>query len=129
MGGAFGAKISRSNQIAAACAVAANKFGHPIRVILDLRTNMEMIGKRQPYNAKYQATVSSDGILKTLKTKITCDAGYSPNEISCDDAAVFVQNCYNADQWDVTPNHVLTNTAANTFTRAPGTTQVKKIFH
>jgi xanthine dehydrogenase molybdopterin-binding subunit B len=54
LGGAYGAKISRPNQIAAACAVAANKLNRPVRLVMDLASNMRMVGKRLPYLAKYK---------------------------------------------------------------------------
>ncbi len=52
MGGAYGGKISRPNQVAAAAAVAADKLDRPVRVVMDFRSNMEMMGKRLPYLAK-----------------------------------------------------------------------------
>jgi xanthine dehydrogenase molybdopterin-binding subunit B len=42
VGGAFGGKINRATPIAAATAVAADKFGHPVRTVLDLHTNMQV---------------------------------------------------------------------------------------
>jgi xanthine dehydrogenase molybdopterin-binding subunit B len=44
VGGGYGAKIVKPNQIAAAAAVAAIKFNLPVKVVMDLNTNMEMIG-------------------------------------------------------------------------------------
>ncbi len=52
LGGAYGGKISRPNQVAAAAAIAADKLDRPVRLIMDLRSNMEMMGKRLPYLAK-----------------------------------------------------------------------------
>jgi len=56
LGGAYGAKISKASHVAAACAVAAEVTGKPVRVVLDLETNMKMIGKRLPYLAKYEVS-------------------------------------------------------------------------
>jgi xanthine dehydrogenase molybdopterin-binding subunit B len=42
VGGAFGGKINRATPIAAATAVAADKFGRPVRTVLDLHTNMQV---------------------------------------------------------------------------------------
>jgi len=54
LGGGYGGKISRSHQIAAAAAVAAWRLHRPVRVALDLKTGLEMVGKRLPYLAKYR---------------------------------------------------------------------------
>ena len=53
LGGAYGAKILLPSGIAGACAVAAKKVRKPVRLILDLQTNMEMFGKRNPYLFRY----------------------------------------------------------------------------
>ena len=39
-------------QLAAACALASKKFNRPVKLQLDLKTNMEMIGKRLPFLAR-----------------------------------------------------------------------------
>lgn len=44
LGGGYGGKILKPNQIAAAAAVAALKYNQPVKVVVDLNTNMEMIG-------------------------------------------------------------------------------------
>lgn len=54
LGGAYGAKISKANQIACAAAVGAHVARKPVRVVLDLESNMKMIGKRLPYLTKYE---------------------------------------------------------------------------
>ena len=57
LGGAYGRKISNPHLIACACAVAAAKMNLPVRVVLDLDTNLKMLGKRLPYLAKYTVSV------------------------------------------------------------------------
>jgi xanthine dehydrogenase/oxidase len=42
--GGYGGKIIKPNQIAAAAAVAALKYNRPVKVVMDLNTNLEMIG-------------------------------------------------------------------------------------
>jgi xanthine dehydrogenase/oxidase len=53
VGGAYGGKVYKPSYIAAASAVAANKLKKPIRLVLDLQTNMEYMGKRCPYYFEY----------------------------------------------------------------------------
>ena len=57
MGGGYGGKISLPNRVAAATAVAANKLGKPVRLVLDIETNMRMMGKRLPYLCQYKVSL------------------------------------------------------------------------
>jgi xanthine dehydrogenase molybdopterin-binding subunit B len=54
LGGGYGGKSTPSQLLAAAAAIAANKVHRPVRVVLDMRTNMEMFGKRLPYLGTYK---------------------------------------------------------------------------
>ena len=123
LGGAFGAKISQANIPATACAVAANKLNLPVRLRMDLRTNMEMLGKRLPYLVRYKASVDQAGKMTGVKMKIYCDSGYSYNESTADTAASFARNVYISKAWRISPIAVLTDKASNTYVRAPGSTQ------
>lgn len=58
MGGAYGGKISNPHLVACATALAARKMNLPVRVVLDLETNLKMRGKRLPYLAKYSVRYS-----------------------------------------------------------------------
>ena len=75
VGGAYGAKVNRAHWIAAGCGLAANAtrrsdsyylsllpalrvHPRPVRIHMDIDSNMKMIGKRIPYYATY--TVSKD---------------------------------------------------------------------
>ncbi len=49
LGGAYGGKITRSNIPATAAALAAKILNKPVRVSIDLNTDMSMIGKRFPW--------------------------------------------------------------------------------
>ena len=54
VGGGFGGKIIRATFVASGCAVAAYVTKKPVRVVMDLETNMRMLGKRFPYLMKYE---------------------------------------------------------------------------
>ena len=94
LGGGFGGKISQPNNVAAACAVAAAKLRRPVRMVMDLKTNMEMLGKRLPYLVKYKAVVDEDNRLTGVDMKLYCDSGYSFSESTADGAAVYAKNVY-----------------------------------
>ena len=51
-------------QMAAAAALGAFKLNRPVRLVLDMKTNMELIGKRYPYLIKYNV---SDLIMNRLQ--------------------------------------------------------------
>jgi len=123
LGGGFGGKFKNSGSMACAAAVAANKMNRPVRIILDLKSNMRMYGKRLPYFAKYNVGVTNKGLLQNLSIKMYCDTGFTHNEQTVADAAKFLQNGYACPSWDVEGFAVKTDTPSNTYTRAPGTTQ------
>lgn len=57
IGGAFGGKAIPPGLIGAAAAVAAQNLQKPVRITLDLETNMSMIGKRFPYIMRYEVNI------------------------------------------------------------------------
>jgi len=58
MGGGFGGKIIRATFAACGAAVAANLLKKPVRIAMDMETNMRMMGKRLPYLMKYEVIKS-----------------------------------------------------------------------
>ncbi|CAG0914560.1 unnamed protein product [Notodromas monacha] len=122
-GGAYGGKITRPNQISAATALAAYKLRKPVRMALDMETNLAIIGKRTAYIVKYQAGFEDDGKLRAVKAKIYGDVGHSVNESPITFGLSMAQNCYFSPKWNYMPVAVLTNTPSNTWTRSPGTTE------
>lgn len=61
IGGGFGGKITKPPLLGVACAVAAHTVRRPVRLVLDMETNMRLIGKRYPYYIMYE--VSRTGIV------------------------------------------------------------------
>ncbi|CAG7723046.1 unnamed protein product [Allacma fusca] len=61
LGGGFGSKIARSAHMVTACALAANKTKRPVRMVLDLETNMATLGKRLPYMFSYDVGFDDSG--------------------------------------------------------------------
>ena len=58
MGGAYGGKARPAAHVAAAAAIAASKLNKPVRLIMDLKSNMQLMGKRFPYLAKYNVRIT-----------------------------------------------------------------------
>lgn len=61
LGGAYGGKITRSAMVATAAAVAARKLDRPVKVSLDINTNMNMVGKRHPFRCDYKVGFDDNG--------------------------------------------------------------------
>ncbi|CAB3221197.1 unnamed protein product, partial [Arctia plantaginis] len=121
LGGAFGGKISRGAQVAAACALAAKKLNVPCRFILPLQTNMSMIGKRMPAQCDYEVDIDDNGKIQYLNATIVEDKGCTANEDILYFTAAGFPNCYNTETWTLRTANVLTNLPSNSFARAPGT--------
>ncbi|CAL8082604.1 unnamed protein product [Orchesella dallaii] len=122
LGGGYGCKITRATQIACACAVAAYSTNRPVRLQLDLDTNMKMVGKRAPFLMKYEASVDTTGKIVGLKGKIFANTGMQPGEETSELAIGCLQSLYESNNWQITPSNISTNTPSNTWCRAPGTT-------
>lgn len=123
LGGGFGAKTTKVCQVACACAVAAHVLNQPVRVAVDLSTNMRMIGKRLAYHVTYDVDVDSSGKIHSLAGEIVCDTGSVVNEPTSLYAMICAQSCYQANNWNLAPGYVQTDTAPNTYCRAPGSAQ------
>ncbi|XP_069165338.1 xanthine dehydrogenase/oxidase-like [Procambarus clarkii] len=123
IGGGFGGKIDRCNIIASAAALAAQKVRRPVRISLDLSTNMTAIGWREPFLCTYKVGVDDAGLLQAVEATLTSDAGSWNTPNSSAYAAFSLPSCYTCPNWLLTPQYVLTNTAANTACRSPGTVE------
>ncbi|XP_065883616.1 xanthine dehydrogenase-like isoform X2 [Dysidea avara] len=124
VGGGFGGKISRSHQIAAAAALAAHHTRRPVKIHMDIDSNMKMVGKRFPYYATYQAGFSGDGTINGVVMNIYGNSGCYSNGQAITLGMMFVDNAYHIPNWHVTPKLVKTNIAANTPCRSPGSLPV-----
>ncbi|XP_063615205.1 uncharacterized protein LOC134788260 [Penaeus indicus] len=120
VGGSFGGKISRAHMVSTAAAVGAWKTHRPVRVALDLKTFITLIGGRDPFYSKYKVGFDDFGKLESVDLDIVSDSGCSANEASAGLGAAFVSNVYYSPNWLLKPFVVTTNTPSNTFMRSPG---------
>lgn len=146
VGGGFGGKDSRCALVALPCAVAAKKFGKPVRCILERRTDMIISGKREPFLAKYEVGFNSDGRLHAIRMNIYSNAGLSLDASSvvsshCEStnhdmsvnvhisiqsierAVLNLDNAYHIPNLDVFGVPCKSNKPSNTVFRGPGTVQ------
>lgn len=54
LGGGYGMKVDRPNHTAIACGLAATLLHRPVRMVVNLETNMEWSGKRLPNYCEYE---------------------------------------------------------------------------
>jgi xanthine dehydrogenase/oxidase len=80
LGGGFGAKISRPAQVACAASIAAYHLNRPVRMILSLEANMNIVGKRYACINDYQVEVDDNGKVRKLENNYVEDYGCSTNE-------------------------------------------------
>ncbi|XP_014251130.1 indole-3-acetaldehyde oxidase-like [Cimex lectularius] len=121
IGGGFGCKITRSALIATACALAAYKLNRPVRMVLDIQTNMEAIGKRAAAYSQYEIGFDDDGKIEEAKIKVYSDNGCALNDPY--DVLILsgIQNCYRSSDWNIDIYDVKTDNPSSAWMRAPGT--------
>lgn len=123
LGGGYGGKISRPTHVACAASLAAYKLNRPVRMVLTIETNMETGGKRNPTYSEYQLDVDSNGKIQKMHNTCYQDYGCSVNEPILWGTREFYKSCYITEAWDFEGKAVITNSASNTWTRAPGSTE------
>lgn len=122
LGGGFGGKISRPAQIACAAAIAAHLSNRPVRMVLTIEANMDVIGKRYPCISDYKVEVDANGRIQKLVNDYVEDYGSSFNEPAYLTTGFF-SNCYESDSFEVHAKKAKTDTASNTWCRGPGTVE------
>lgn len=122
IGGAYGGKITRSLMVSSAVSVAAVRTNLPVRCVLPLSTNMQMIGKRNPFTCNYSVGFDDRGLLHAVKLDYLADCGFSPSDTvgTMSMALTICDNAYACPNWLVTPYLLKTNLPTNTACRAPG---------
>lgn len=122
LGGGFGGKISRPALIACAAAIAAHLLNRPVRFVMTIEANMNIVGKRYPCFSSYAVDVAENGKIQKLKNNYVEDYGNCFNEPAYLTTGFF-DNCYDAKSFDVIANRTRTDTASNTWCRGPGTVE------
>ncbi|XRB00334.1 xanthine dehydrogenase [Pycnococcus provasolii] len=122
VGGAYGGKISRNAPVACAAAVAAECLGLPVRLQLDLTSNMRALGSRRPHKAKYAIGLDKSRRIVALKVDVAMLQGaFSDGSFGAPlDVLMGIDGAYNVENWHVRGQIARTNTPPNTYCRAPG---------
>jgi xanthine dehydrogenase large subunit len=77
MGGGFGGKETQSGHLAVWSALAALKFGAPVKLRLDRDDDFLITGKRHPFDYDYEVGFNDDGLLNGLKVTMRVNCGFS----------------------------------------------------
>ncbi|XP_002000301.2 aldehyde oxidase 4 isoform X1 [Drosophila mojavensis] len=126
IGGAYGAKVTRGNQVACACALVAFKLNRPARFVQTIESMMESNGKRYACRSDYEFRASANGSIRMLTNNYYEDAGCSLNENVVDFLTLpAVKNVYNLTSlnFKVKGTTVRTDAPSSTWCRAPGTAE------
>ncbi|EDW80734.1 uncharacterized protein Dwil_GK11684 [Drosophila willistoni] len=126
VGGGYGAKVSRCNQVACAAALVAFKLNRPARFVQTIESMMECNGKRFACRSDYEFRVRASGSIALLTNNYYEDAGCTLNENVVDFLTLpALKNVYNLTDSNFKPkgSAIVTDAASSTFCRAPGTAE------
>ncbi|XP_055877626.1 uncharacterized protein LOC106059685 [Biomphalaria glabrata] len=121
LGGGFGGKAWDSCSTSTACTLAAYLTGRPVRIALDLSTNMRLCGKRPNIIAKYKAGFSNDGNVQVIDMDFYGEIGH--NEARVYDLVYITKGldmCYHVPNWHVRLHPMKTDKQNVSPVRAPG---------
>ncbi|MEY5100153.1 MAG: hypothetical protein RJA36_2872 [Pseudomonadota bacterium] len=96
MGGGFGGKETQAGQIAVWAALAARKFGRPVKLRLDRDDDFRITGKRHAFDFDWDAGFDATGRLLALEITQLADCGFSADLSGpvCDRAIFHTDNAY-----------------------------------
>ncbi|XP_059139151.1 uncharacterized protein LOC131927492 [Physella acuta] len=123
IGGGFGGKNFNSNVVTAAVTLGAYLTRRPVRMSLDLSTDMQISGKRPPVLAKYKAGFSERGELQVVEVDLYIDCGHKDsmnNVIGPMKIFRYMDMGYHVPNWKVRPHLMFTNKPTMAPARAPG---------
>jgi xanthine dehydrogenase large subunit len=122
MGGGFGGKETQGAQPAAMAALVALKTGRPARIVYNKDQDMQVTGKRHPFENDYKVAFTSDGVITGLMVNFFSDGG-ATNDLSTAvmaKAVVQVDNAYYLPNVDAIGRVCKTNFPPNTAFRGFG---------
>jgi xanthine dehydrogenase large subunit len=125
LGGGFGGKESQASPLAALAALCAYKLQRSARLLLTKDEDMQITGKRHPFNVNYEVGFNKEGILTALKIFFIADGGayldLSPAIL--DRAHYHADGAYYFENIDIQGVVVKTNHHSNTAMRGFGAPQ------
>ncbi len=122
MGGGFGGKETQGNLFACVAAVAARKFGRPIKIRPDRDDDFQITGKRHDFAVDYEVGYNTDGRIQAVKATYAARSGFSADLSGpvTDRALFHADNAYWYPAVRVNSLPLFTNTCSNTAFRGFG---------
>ncbi|WP_137167336.1 xanthine dehydrogenase molybdopterin binding subunit [Salinimonas lutimaris] len=122
MGGGFGGKETQAAQWACLAAVLASRTGRAVKLRLPRSQDMQVTGKRHPFENKYRVGFDEQGVIKASEFEVNGNCGHSPDlsDAIVDRAMFHVDNGYFLGQSKVTGNRLKTNMVSHTAYRGFG---------
>ncbi|XP_052749009.1 uncharacterized protein LOC113513039 [Galleria mellonella] len=119
-GGAYGLKISRTSHVACVSALVTYLMNRPSRFVLSIQASLRIIGKRLPCKSEYELAVNNVGVIQYFEYHIYVDNGYVYSDSVVTYIPPSLKSCYDNRRWQSKIFNVTTDTASNTYARAPG---------
>jgi len=122
MGGGFGGKETQSGHMAVWAALAARKFGKPVKLRMDRDDDFMVTGKRHPFAYDYTAGFDARGRLCGLQLMMAANCGFSADLSGpvADRAIFHADNAYFLEDVSITSFRCKTNTQSHTAFRGFG---------
>ncbi|XP_037946122.1 indole-3-acetaldehyde oxidase-like [Teleopsis dalmanni] len=126
LGGGYGSKITRGNQVACAASLVAFVLNRPARFVQTIESMMNSNGKRWACTSEYEFKIRSNAKITGLKNTFWQDAGCTLNENPVPVYSTLCsKNCYQftANNFKLDGKAVLTDAASSAWCRAPGSVE------
>jgi xanthine dehydrogenase large subunit len=122
MGGGFGGKETQAGHLAVWSALAALKFGAPVKLRLDRDDDFMITGKRHPLDADYEVGFDDSGLLSGLRVRMRMNCGFSADLSGpvADRAIFHLDNAYFLQDVAIESYRLKTHTQSHTAFRGFG---------
>jgi len=122
MGGGFGGKETQSGHIAVWAALAARKFGCPVKLRLDRDDDFMVTGKRHPFEYDYTVGFDDSGLITGLQLNLLTNCGFSADLSGpvADRAVFHADNAYFLSDVEIASYRCKLNTQSHTAFRGFG---------
>ncbi|MEZ2739576.1 xanthine dehydrogenase molybdopterin binding subunit [Comamonas jiangduensis] len=122
MGGGFGGKETQAGHLAVWAALAARKFGCPIKLRLDRDDDFMVTGKRHPFSYEWDVGFDDQGQITGLKLQMAAHCGFSADLSGpvADRAIFHADNAYFLSDVSITSYRCKLNTQSHTAFRGFG---------
>ncbi len=122
MGGGFGGKETQAGHLAVWAALAAHKFGRPVKMRLDRSDDILVTGKRHPFSHDWQVGFDAGGRLLALQSTQLVHCGHSADLSGpvADRAIFHTDNAYFLGDVQITSHRCRTHTQSHTAFRGFG---------